>query len=115
MDLHVTARCRAACSLLCLKPVRQAMAIPATAPHPTSPHCTPYRTLFAMPECAIGLYPDVGGSFYLPRLPGGTGLYMALSGARLKVHRAWAWGALLWGRDRSLVACLGLHDGFGRG
>ncbi|KAL6768295.1 HIBCH1 [Auxenochlorella protothecoides x Auxenochlorella symbiontica] len=42
------------------------------------------RTLFAMPECAIGLYPDVGGSFYLPRLPGGTGLYMALSGARLK-------------------------------
>lgn len=91
------------------------MAIPATAPHPTSPHCTPYRTLFAMPECAIGLYPDVGGSFYLPRLPGGTGLYMALSGARLKVHRTWAWGALLWGRDRSLVACLGLHDGFGRG
>ena len=44
------------------------------------------RTLFAMPECAIGLYPDVGGSFFLPRLPGGLGLYLGLAGARLKVR-----------------------------
>ncbi len=42
------------------------------------------RTLFAMPETAIGLFPDVGGSFFLPRLLGGIGLYLALTGARLK-------------------------------
>ena len=42
------------------------------------------RTLFAMPETAIGLFPDVGGSHFLPRLPGGIGLYLALTGARLK-------------------------------
>lgn len=38
-----------------------------------------------MPECAIGLYPDVGGSWFLPRLPGGLGLYLALTGARINV------------------------------
>jgi enoyl-CoA hydratase/carnithine racemase len=42
------------------------------------------KTLFAMPETAIGLIPDVGGSHFLPRLPGGLGLYLALTGARLK-------------------------------
>ncbi|KAL4857852.1 3-hydroxyisobutyryl-CoA hydrolase [Chlorella vulgaris] len=42
------------------------------------------RTVFAMPECGIGLYPDVGGSFFLPRLPGGLGMYLALTGARLQ-------------------------------
>ncbi len=42
------------------------------------------RTLAAMPETAIGLFPDVGGSWFLPRLPGRIGLWMALTGARLK-------------------------------
>ncbi len=42
------------------------------------------KTLFAMPETAIGLFPDVGGSFFLPRLPGALGLYLALTGERLK-------------------------------
>lgn len=41
-----------------------------------------------MPECAIGLYPDVGGSYFLPRLRGGLGMYLALTGARLTVRRA---------------------------
>jgi enoyl-CoA hydratase len=38
---------------------------------------------FAMPETAIGLFPDVGGGWYLSRLPGRTGQYLALTGARL--------------------------------
>ncbi|OAB57785.1 enoyl-CoA hydratase [Leptolyngbya valderiana BDU 20041] len=42
------------------------------------------RTVAAMPETAIGLFPDVGGSWFLPRLPGRIGLWMALTGARLK-------------------------------
>lgn len=42
------------------------------------------RTLFAMPETAIGLFPDVGGSFFLPRLQGKLGLFLGLSGYRLK-------------------------------
>ncbi|MEA3009378.1 MAG: enoyl-CoA hydratase [Sphingomonadales bacterium] len=38
---------------------------------------------FAMPETAIGLFPDVGGGWYLPRLPGRAGQFLALTGARL--------------------------------
>ncbi len=37
----------------------------------------------AMPEITIGLYPDVGGSWLLGRMPGATGLFLALTGARL--------------------------------
>jgi enoyl-CoA hydratase len=40
--------------------------------------------MFAMPETGIGLFPDVGGSYFLPRCPGQIGLYLALTGARLK-------------------------------
>lgn len=41
-------------------------------------------TLFAMPETAVGLFPDVGGGHFLPRLHDGLGLYYALTGARAK-------------------------------
>lgn len=41
------------------------------------------NTRFAMPETAIGLFPDVGGGWYLSRLPGRMGQYLALTGARL--------------------------------
>ncbi|XP_045594616.2 3-hydroxyisobutyryl-CoA hydrolase, mitochondrial [Procambarus clarkii] len=44
------------------------------------------RTLFAMPETGIGLFPDVGGSYFLPRLGGRLGMYLALTGHRLKGH-----------------------------
>mmetsp|Transcript_20188 Transcript_20188/g.48075 ORF Transcript_20188/g.48075 Transcript_20188/m.48075 type:complete len:337 (+) Transcript_20188:268-1278(+) len=42
------------------------------------------RTLFAMPELAIGLFPDIGSSYFLSRLPGQLGLYLALTGTRLR-------------------------------
>lgn len=41
------------------------------------------RAVFAMPETAIGFFPDVGGSHFLPRLPGKLGLYLGLTGHRL--------------------------------
>jgi enoyl-CoA hydratase/carnithine racemase len=40
------------------------------------------RTLMAMPEIAIGLFPDVGGTYFLNRLPDSSGLFLALTGAR---------------------------------
>ena len=43
------------------------------------------RTTFAMPETGIGLFPDVGGGWFLPRLPEPElGTWLALTGARLK-------------------------------
>ena len=42
------------------------------------------RTVFAMPETGIGLFPDVGGGWFLPRLSGELGTWLALTGARLK-------------------------------
>jgi enoyl-CoA hydratase len=45
------------------------------------------RTTYAMPETGIGLFPDVGGGWFLPRLPGQTGVWLALTGARLKAQQ----------------------------
>ncbi|KAL9848479.1 3-hydroxyisobutyryl-CoA hydrolase, mitochondrial isoform 2-T2 [Geothlypis trichas] len=42
------------------------------------------KTVFAMPETAIGLFPDVGGGYFLPRLSGKIGYYLGLTGCRLK-------------------------------
>ena len=41
------------------------------------------NTKLAMPETGIGLFPDVGGGWYLSRLPGRIGQYLALTGHRL--------------------------------
>ncbi|MBB6192893.1 enoyl-CoA hydratase [Sphingobium wenxiniae] len=41
------------------------------------------RTVFAMPETGIGLFPDVGGGWFLPRLPGRIGAWLAATGARI--------------------------------
>jgi len=42
------------------------------------------RTLWAMPETGIGLFPDIGSGWLLSRLPGEIGTWLALTGARLK-------------------------------
>jgi enoyl-CoA hydratase/carnithine racemase len=55
------------------------------------------RTSMAMPEIGIGLFPDVGATYFLNRIPGGLGLFLALTGARLD------------GRD---AIGIGMADGF---
>jgi enoyl-CoA hydratase/carnithine racemase len=42
------------------------------------------RTRIAMPEVSIGLFPDVGASYFLSRLPGSLGPYLALTGAQIR-------------------------------
>jgi len=46
------------------------------------------RTRMAMPEVGIGFFPDVGASFFLSRLPGSLGLYLALTGAQIRAADA---------------------------
>lgn len=50
------------------------------------------RYLFAMPEVNIGLFPDVGGTYVLPRVPDFRGVYLALTGARIRGADALAMG-----------------------
>lgn len=40
-------------------------------------------TMIAMPEVTIGLFPDVGGSYFLNKMPAGYGLFLGLTGARI--------------------------------
>jgi enoyl-CoA hydratase len=63
------------------------------------------NTRFAMPETAIGLFPDVGGGWYLPRLPGRVGQFLALTGARLDGAECAALGLAT-----HYVQSLGLED-----
>jgi len=42
------------------------------------------RYLFAMPEVSIGFFPDVGATWFLPRMPGELGAHCALTGERLR-------------------------------
>ena len=63
------------------------------------------RTLFAMPECGIGLIPDVGGTYLLSRMPGACGLFVGLTG-----HRLSAADCLYGGLADTQVAVDGLED-----
>ena len=59
---------------------------------PASIRVATERTLWAMPEGDIGLFPDVGGGWHLSRMPGQTGAWLALTGARLKADDGCALG-----------------------
>lgn len=50
------------------------------------------KAVLAMPETAIGFFPDVGASYFLPRLTGATGMYLGLTGARASAADAVACG-----------------------
>lgn len=50
------------------------------------------NTMLAMPETGLGLIPDVGGGWFMPRLPGETGMYLALSSDRMKAAETCALG-----------------------
>lgn len=71
------------------------------------------RTMFAMPETGIGMFPDVGGTYFLPRLPGELGMYLALTGARLKaadcVHAGLAEAVISSARNEALQS--GMAEG----
>lgn len=69
------------------------------------------RTLLAMPETAIGLFPDVGATRFLNRCPGNIGRYLGLTGARLgeadTVYCGFATHVVPHERIAELVAALG--------
>ena len=46
------------------------------------------RTRLGMPEVGIGFFPDVGGSHFLPRLPGELGIYLGVSGLQVRAADA---------------------------
>jgi 3-hydroxyisobutyryl-CoA hydrolase len=46
------------------------------------------KTVFAMPETKIGFAPDVGASFFLSRLDGELGTYLAMTGNALEGRAA---------------------------
>jgi enoyl-CoA hydratase/carnithine racemase len=50
------------------------------------------RTKMAMPETGIGLFPDVGGGYFLSRCPGFVGEYLALTGTQIDADEALAYG-----------------------
>jgi len=72
------------------------------------------RTLFAMPETGIGLFPDVGATWFLPRMPGRTGMWLGLTGARLRAADCVAAGVcdgyVPSDRHGALLAALGALD-----
>ena len=64
------------------------------------------KTLFAMPETNIGYFPDVGGSFFLSRLDGQVGTYLALTSERLKGVQAFYSGIATHYIDSSVLGNL---------
>ncbi|MEI6201026.1 MAG: enoyl-CoA hydratase/isomerase family protein [Enhydrobacter sp.] len=72
------------------------------------------KFLFAMPETTIGLFPDVGGGYFLTRLPGALGTFLALTSHRLRAADA-LWAGIVdayvpSARINDLQAALGAAD-----
>ena len=54
------------------------------------------RSRLGMPEVGIGYFPDVGGSYFLPRIPGELGIYLGVSGTQIKAADALYCGLADW-------------------
>ncbi len=52
-----------------------------------------------MPEVGIGYFPDVGGSYFLPRIPGELGIYLGVSGVQVRAADALYCGLADWYLD----------------
>ncbi|KDN98834.1 MULTISPECIES: enoyl-CoA hydratase/isomerase family protein [Pseudomonas] len=64
------------------------------------------RSRLAMPETAIGYFPDVGGSYFLSRIPGELGTYLGVSGVQVQAADALYCGLADWYLDSSKLASL---------
>ena len=64
------------------------------------------RSRLAMPEVAIGYFPDVGGSYFLPRIPGELGVYLGVTGVQVRAADALYCGLANWYLDSAKLADL---------
>lgn len=64
------------------------------------------KSRLAMPEVAIGYFPDVGGSYFLPRIPGELGIYLGVSGVQIRAADALYCGLADWYLDSSKLGLL---------
>jgi enoyl-CoA hydratase/carnithine racemase len=64
------------------------------------------RSRLAMPEVAIGYFPDVGGSYFLPRIPGEIGIYLGVTGVQISAADALYCGLADWYLKSKLLAQL---------
>ncbi|MFK8331714.1 enoyl-CoA hydratase/isomerase family protein [Pseudomonas sp. BJa5] len=64
------------------------------------------RSRLAMPEVGIGYFPDVGGSYFLSRIPGELGTYLGVSGVQIQAADALYCGLADWYLDSSKLALL---------
>ena len=74
---------------------------------PASHRILTEHVTYAMPETAIGFFPDVGASYYMSRMPGGLGMYLGLTGRHIKTP-----DALLSGYGSAFVPSEKLSDLF---
>lgn len=64
------------------------------------------RSRLAMPEVAIGYFPDVGASYFLPRIPGELGIYLGVTGVQIRAADALYCGLADWYMDSDRLAVL---------
>ena len=64
------------------------------------------RSRLAMPEVAIGYFPDVGGSYFLPRIPGELGIYLGVTGVQIRAADALYCGLADWYLDSHKLQAL---------
>ncbi|WP_415756425.1 enoyl-CoA hydratase/isomerase family protein [Pseudomonas sp. LT1P18] len=67
------------------------------------------KSRLAMPEVAIGYFPDVGGSHFLPRVPGELGIYLGVSGVQIRAADALYCGLADWYLESDRLGTLDEH------